>query len=236
MKYLDKLWHFALISISGLFSVTFSIVYTYVADVTDENSRSTAYGLVTATFAASLITSPAIGAYLARLYSENVIIALSTLVAILDLLFIYFCVPESLPERLRTNQKLSWNKIDPFGALRNITHDRFIYLICLIVLLSYLPEAGQYSCFFVYLRLMLGFSEDEVAYFIAFIGVLSCIAQTLILACLQRYFGAKETIMVGLFFQIVQLAAFGIATSNSIMWFAGGLAALSSVTYPSISA
>jgi len=34
------------------------------------------------------------------------------------------------------------------------------------------------------------------------------------LACLQRYFGAKETIMVGLFFQIVQLAAFGIATSN----------------------
>ncbi|CAF1262533.1 unnamed protein product [Rotaria sordida] len=233
---ISPMWHFALISISGLFSVTFSIVYTYVADVTDENSRSTAYGLVTATFAASLITSPAIGAYLARLYSENVIIALSTLVAILDLLFIYFCVPESLPERLRTNQKISWNKIDPFGALRNITHDRFIYLICLIVLLSYLPEAGQYSCFFVYLRLMLGFSEDEVAYFIAFIGVLSCIAQTLILACLQRYFGAKETIMVGLFFQIVQLAAFGIATSNSIMWFAGGLAALSSVTYPSISA
>jgi hypothetical protein len=34
------------------------------------------------------------------------------------------------------------------------------------------------------------------------------------LAFLQKYFGAKETIMVGLFFQIVQLAAFGIATSN----------------------
>ena len=30
----------------------------------------------------------------------------------------------------------------------------------------------------------------------------------------KKYFGAKETIMVGLFFQIVQLAAFGIATSN----------------------
>ncbi len=33
-------------------------------------------GLVTATFAASLITSPAIGAHLSRLYSENFIIAL----------------------------------------------------------------------------------------------------------------------------------------------------------------
>ena len=38
-------WYFALISISGLFSVTFSVVYAYVADVTDENSRSTAYGI-----------------------------------------------------------------------------------------------------------------------------------------------------------------------------------------------
>ncbi|CAF4001562.1 unnamed protein product [Rotaria sp. Silwood1] len=61
---------------------------------------------------------------------------------------------------------------------------------------------------------MLGYSEDEIAYFIAFIRILSCIAQTLLSACLQIYFGAKDTIMVGLFFQIVQLAAFGIATSN----------------------
>jgi hypothetical protein len=34
---------------------------------------------------------------------------------------------------------------------------------------------------------MLGFSEDEVAYFIAFIGILSCIAQVLIvyLCCID---------------------------------------------------
>jgi hypothetical protein len=73
-------------------------------------------GLVTATFAASLITSPAIGAHLARLYSENFVIALGTAVAILDLIFIFFVVPESLPERLRSDQKISWDKIDPFAV------------------------------------------------------------------------------------------------------------------------
>lgn len=65
-------------------------------------------------------------------------------------------------------------RISLIQSLRNIAHDRFIYLICLIVLLSYLPgkspclclslslssveslflEAGQYSCFFMYLRLV----------------------------------------------------------------------------------
>lgn len=39
-------WYFAMISMSGAFSVTFSVIFAYVADVTDERERSTAYGLV----------------------------------------------------------------------------------------------------------------------------------------------------------------------------------------------
>jgi hypothetical protein len=41
---------------------------------------------------------------------------LGTAVALLDLLFIYFIVPESLPERFRIDQKVSWDKIDPFAV------------------------------------------------------------------------------------------------------------------------
>lgn len=49
-------WFFAMISISGVFAVTFSVVFAYVADVTTVEDRSRAYGLVSATFAASLVT------------------------------------------------------------------------------------------------------------------------------------------------------------------------------------
>lgn len=44
-----------MISISGIFAVTFSVVFAYVADVTTTEDRSKAYGLVSATFAASLV-------------------------------------------------------------------------------------------------------------------------------------------------------------------------------------
>ena len=37
-----------MLSISGVFSVTFSVVFAYVADVTTEEDRSQAYGLVCA--------------------------------------------------------------------------------------------------------------------------------------------------------------------------------------------
>ena len=39
-------WFFAMISVSGMFAVTFSIAFAYVADCTEQSERSTAYGLV----------------------------------------------------------------------------------------------------------------------------------------------------------------------------------------------
>lgn len=129
-------------------------------------------------------------------------IALATAIAIFDLFFILVAVPESLPEKIKERSKsITWENVDPFKvfielladfstgfnlikkilipfkSLRVIFADRTITLLCITVFLSYLPEAGQYSCFFVYLKLIVGFSQQQVAYFIAYVGILSCIAQ-----------------------------------------------------------
>lgn len=116
-----------MISISGVFSVTFSVVFAYVADVTTVEERSRAYGLVSATFAASLVISPALGAYLNDTYSEPLIVALATAVAILDVFFILVAVPESLPEKVRPRsswgESIKWEQADPFAV-------RYFYLIC----------------------------------------------------------------------------------------------------------
>ena len=70
---------------------------------------------MSATFAASLITSPALGSYLSRFYSENFVIALATAIAVFDLFFILVAVPESLPEKLRErNKTITWENVDPF--------------------------------------------------------------------------------------------------------------------------
>ncbi|BFZ16310.1 hypothetical protein BsWGS_19349 [Bradybaena similaris] len=235
---LSPWWYFALLSISGVFSVTFSVVFAYVADVTCEEERSSAYGLVSATFAASLVTSPAIGAFLQDMYSENVVIWLAASIAILDILFIMVAVPESLPEKLRPaswGSQISWEKADPFGALKKVGQDILILLLCVTVFLSYLPEAGEYSSIFVYLRGIMDFSKEEVASYIAVVGVLSVLAQTLILAVLMKYIGHKQTIMFGLVFEIIQLCCFGFASQHWIIWLAGTMAAVSSIAYPSIS-
>ncbi|CAL8109530.1 unnamed protein product [Orchesella dallaii] len=232
-------WYFAMISISGVFAVTFSVVFAYVADVIPgEQERSAAYGLVSATFAASLVTSPALGAYVEMAYGRETVVALATAIAALDVLFVLVAVPESLPQKLKMSAwaPLAWEQADPFAALRKVGQDKTILLLCVTVLLSYLPEAGQYSCFFVYLRLVVGFKAEEVATFIAVVGIMSVVAQTAIMGLLMKNLGPRKTIVIGLLFEMTQLAWYGFGSQTWMMWAAGILAALSSITYPAISA
>uniref|UniRef100_A0A673BEI2 Hippocampus abundant transcript 1 protein-like n=1 Tax=Sphaeramia orbicularis TaxID=375764 RepID=A0A673BEI2_9TELE len=212
---LSPWWYFAMISMSGAFSVTFSVIFAYVADVTEERERSTAYGLVSATFAASLVTSPAIGAYLSAWYGDNLVVLVATLIALADICFILLAVPESLPDKMRLNTwgaPFTWEQADPFASLRKVGQDSTVLLICITVFLSYLPEAGQYSSFFLYLR------------------------QTLFLTLLMRTLGNKNTVLLGLGFQILQLAWYGFGSEPWMMWAAGAVAAMSSITFPAVSA
>lgn len=226
-------WYFAVISVSGVFAVTFSVVFAYVADITQEHERSMAYGLVSATFAASLVTSPAIGAYLGRVYGDSLVVVLATAIALLDICFILVAVPESLPEKMRPaswGAPISWEQADPFASLKKVGQDSIVLLICITVFLSYLPEAGQYSSFFLYLRQIMKFSPESVAAFIAVLGILSIIAQTIVLSLLMRSIGNKNTILLGL----VKWCGFG--SEPWMMWAAGAVAAMSSITFPAVSA
>lgn len=183
------------------------------------------------------VISPALGAYLNDRYSENLIVAFATAVAVLDVFFILVAVPESLPEKVRPNQfsPISWEQADPFAALRRVGMNHTILMQCMTVLLSYLPEAGQYSCIFVYLKLKMHFSSMDVSIFIAVVGILSIVAQ-MVLGDLMRVLGAKRTIIIGLTFEMLQMLWYGIGTQTWMMWGAGILAAVASITYPAISA
>ncbi|XP_026107567.1 hippocampus abundant transcript 1 protein-like [Carassius auratus] len=231
-------WYFAVFSVSGVFAVTFSVVFAYVADITQEHERSMAYGMVSATFGASLVISPAIGAYLSQMYGDNLVVVLASAIAMLDICFILVAVPESLPEKMRPaswGAPISWEQADPFASLRKVGQDSTVLLICITVFLSYLPEAGQTSSFFLYLQQIMGFSPESVAAFIAVLGLLSIIAQTVVLSFLMRSIGNKNTILLGLGFQILQLAWYGFGSEPWMMWAAGAVAGMSSMTFPAIS-
>lgn len=129
-----------------------------------------------------MVFGPALGSYIMESYNTSFVVLVASLIAILNVFFIMVVVPESLPYKHRTStNSISWKKADPFvvsykntilqffvhmyvctciyiyfffKALRMVGRDRTILILCLTVFLSYLPEAGEYSSLFVYLRLV----------------------------------------------------------------------------------
>ena len=61
-------------------------LYVHVFFLAGEQERSAAYGLVSATFAASLVTSPALGAYVEMAYGQETVVALATAIAVSSLM------------------------------------------------------------------------------------------------------------------------------------------------------
>ncbi|XP_010015978.1 PREDICTED: hippocampus abundant transcript-like protein 1, partial [Nestor notabilis] len=60
--------------------------------------------------------------------------------------------------------------------------------------------------------------------------------QTVFLGILMRSIGNKNTVLLGLGFQILQLAWYGFGSQFWMMWVAGGVAAMSSITFPAVGA
>ena len=73
---------------------------------------------VSATFAASLVISPALGTYIETYdHGEAQVIILATMITLFNLLFIIFMVPESLQERkVMWGTSISWEQADPFAV------------------------------------------------------------------------------------------------------------------------
>lgn len=54
-----------------------------------------------------------------EVYSDTLIVALATAIAVLDVFFILVAVPESLPEKVRPSSwgaGVSWEQADPFAV------------------------------------------------------------------------------------------------------------------------
>eukprot|EP00730_Choanoeca_flexa_P002796 TRINITY_DN11177_c0_g3_i1.p1 TRINITY_DN11177_c0_g3~~TRINITY_DN11177_c0_g3_i1.p1 ORF type:complete len:532 (+),score=93.44 TRINITY_DN11177_c0_g3_i1:140-1735(+) len=232
-------WHIVAVAVSGAFAVTFSIVFAYVSDVTSEEERSAAFGQVSATFAASLVISPALGSVLVSLYGSGFVFFLSTLIAVADVVFIIFFLPESLYLDPNQEQKLTefdWKEANPLLSLKTIFSSSMMLQWSLIVFFSYLPEAGQYQCIMLYFQNSVGFNQPQLAAWIAIVGILSIVAQTFLLSWLTAKFSPKNTIITGLVIQAVQLALYGLFQVKWMMFAIGVLVAASSITYPAISA
>jgi len=210
-------WLFVGRIISGMTAAGFGTAAAYIADVTPPEKRAAAYGLVGAAFGFGFIIGPALGGILGAT-DPRLPFWVAGGLALVNALYGFFVLPESLPEDRRA--PFLWSKANPIGALRFLRSHGELFSLASVSFLYNLGHQVFPSVFVLWASLVLRWDPKQVGMALAVVGVFSVIVQGGLVRPLVKRIGQRRTLLVGGFFGTLGFAMYGLAGTVPMFWFA----------------
>jgi DHA1 family tetracycline resistance protein-like MFS transporter len=201
--------------LSGLTAGNISVAQAYIADVTDEKNRARGMGMLGAAFGIGFILGPALGGTLS-VYGFNVPAFVSAGLCFINLLTVFFWLPESLTAE-RPTALMAQQKADPsFGALlAALGHPSVGPLLWVRIGFAVAFNSFQ-SVFALYTLTKFGLNAQQTGYILAYVGVVLVIMQGGLIGPLSARF--KESSLLFAFILFATLGLFGWAVAQSVPW------------------
>lgn len=183
---------FAARILDGITGGVVGTAQAYIADVSPPEDRAKNFGLIGMAVGLGFIFGPAIGGLLAQ-YSLNTPVFFSAGFALLNAIFGYFTLPESLKHR--EEKPLSAGDFNPFRSLVQLFRRVSIRQLVLGFFLFNLAFAGFTNIFALYTKDQFQWGPGKVAGLFFLIGTMLALVQGgLIRKLLPRYGEANLTI------------------------------------------
>lgn len=190
--------------IDGLTAGGLSTLFGYVADTTPEEERGQVFGQIGATVGAGFIIGPAIGGLLSHLSLSAPFYA-AALVSVLNLLWGYFILPESLPASRRT-KRFDAAHLNPLTQLRSALVLPVVRRLVTVSVLFILPFSLMQVVLTLMARDSLHWGPGQVATVFMVVGVCDIVAQGGLLPILLRRLGDRRVSQLGLSMGVVGMA------------------------------
>jgi MFS transporter, DHA1 family, tetracycline resistance protein len=190
-------------AIDGITGANTSIIIAYITDVIPAEQRSRYFGLIGALGAACVILGPAVGGLIARLSYQAPFYAAGG-VALANVIYGLFFMPESLPKSRRTGS-IRIASLNPLRALSDVfalPKLRWLIVTMFLFTLSTLILPSNLGLF---TKAGLNWDVDRVGLLFSIFGISSIIVQGVILQWLLKRLPAWVVMIAGLCFTIVSL-------------------------------
>jgi DHA1 family tetracycline resistance protein-like MFS transporter len=206
--------------INGLTSASFSTANAYIADVTKPEERAEAYGLIGAAFGVGFILGPGLGGFLGQV-DLRLPFYFSAALALVNWLYGFFILPESLAPALRT-RTLNWRKAIPAaGAVALFRSRRDLLSLAGVYQLFQLANNVFPSIFVLFVGFRFGWGPRDAGLMLMATGLLSVAVQMLLVGRVVRALGERGALLIGL---VSAGAAFLVyAAAPTGLWFSLGI-------------
>lgn len=201
--------------ISGFTGASYTVATAYIADISDDSNRSKNFGLIGAGFGVGFILGPALGGLVAD-YGLAVPFLLSAGLNLLNFLFGFFFVPESLKPELRRDFELK--DLNPFKSLFILSGMSSIFLLVIAHVAIQLAGQTHPSIWAIYSETRYGWSAKEVGLSLGVVGILHIISQGVLTGLFVKWIGENRVAKWGMLGEAFALAAFGLATNGTMVY------------------
>ena len=200
---------------SGAMQSNAAVANAYVADISAPEERAKRFGMLGAMFGIGFILGPMLGGLLGGIDLQLPFFVAGSL-ALVNLLYGWFVLPESLPpERRRAFQ---WRAANPLASLRSLLELKGVGMLVGVIACTGLAQFVLYTCWVLYGTFKFGWGPTENGWSLAAVGVISVIVQGGLLGPLLKRFGTRRLALMGLLSSTIAYLLYGAVSQGWMMY------------------
>jgi DHA1 family tetracycline resistance protein-like MFS transporter len=198
--------------IDGLTGGNISTIYAYMADITKPEDRGKSFGLLGAAGGVGMILGPAIGGFIGAIHlSLPLFIAAG--VTLVDMLFGYFILPESLPVNLRSIH-FDFKHLNPFSQFAHIFSIPILKRLFISGFIFFVAMNGMYGINAVFFKDTFLWNTAQIGFLLFIIGFVDIFSQGFLINKLLPKFGEVKVCNLGL---VLTAIGFFLATLTAFI-------------------
>jgi DHA1 family tetracycline resistance protein-like MFS transporter len=208
-------WLFLGRIIAGVMGASFTTGAAYIADVSPPEKRAQNFGMVGAVFGLGFIIGPLLGGLLGPM-GPRVPFYASAVLTLVNWLYGYFVLPESLPPEKR--RAFDWRRANPIGALAALRRYPIITGLIWSLVLVYVSAHAVQSNWSYYTMEKLHWDSKMIGFSLTVIGIAAALVQGVLVRAIIPKLGQTRSIYVGLGLYAVGFFLYSIATRTWMMF------------------
>jgi DHA1 family tetracycline resistance protein-like MFS transporter len=208
-------WLFLGRAIAGITGASFTTASAYIADVSTPEKRAQNFGMIGVAFGIGFIVGPVIGGILGK-YNTHLPFLAAAALALLNALYGYFVLPESLDKAHR--RPFEFKRANPLGSLLQLNKYPAVLGLAASLFLIYFAAQSVQSVWTFYTMSKFHWNEAWVGYSLGFVGLTVALVQGGLIRIAIPKLGNHRSIWVGLLFYAAGLILFAFATKGWMMF------------------
>ncbi|MCY7316443.1 MAG: MFS transporter [Rubrivivax sp.] len=201
--------------VGGAMQANAAVANAYVADITPPEQRAKRFGLLGAMFGIGFILGPVIGGLLGGI-DLHLPFFVAGVLALVNLAYGYFVLPESLP--IDRRRPVRWASANPLSSLKQLSQLKGVGLLVGVLACTSLAQFTLYTTWVLYTTFKFQWGPTENGWSLFAVGLAAALVQGLLLGRLLKIWTPQRLAVLGLISSTVAFIGYGLATEGWMMY------------------